>query len=72
MTGDEAAHVVTAAIDASILSEQPYLRVLHGKGTGVVRERVQAIARSDRRIKAHGFAPPNQGGTGVTLVEFGA
>ncbi|MDZ4864086.1 MAG: Smr/MutS family protein [Gemmatimonadota bacterium] len=72
MTGDEAAHVVTAAIDAAILSEQPYLRVIHGKGTGVVRERVQAIARSDRRITAHGFAPPNQGGTGVTLVEFGA
>ncbi len=72
MTGDEAAHVVIAAIDAAILSEQPYLRVIHGKGTGVVRERVQAIARSDRRIKAHGFAPPNQGGAGVTLVEFGA
>ena len=72
MTGDEAAQVVIAAIDAAILSEQPYLRVIHGKGTGVIRERVQEIARRDRRIKSHGFAPPNQGGAGVTLVEFGA
>ena len=71
MTGDEAAQVVIAAIDAAILSEQPYLRVIHGKGTGVVRERVQEIARRDRRIKSHGFAPSNQGGAGVTLVEFG-
>ncbi|MEO8636900.1 MAG: Smr/MutS family protein [Gemmatimonadales bacterium] len=72
MTGDEAAQVIVAAIDAAILSEQPYLRVIHGKGTGVVRERVQEIARRDRRIKSHSFAPPNQGGAGVTLVEFGA
>jgi DNA mismatch repair protein MutS2 len=55
-----------------VLAEQPYLRIIHGKGTGVVRERVQQVVRGDRRVKAHGFAPANQGGTGVTLVEFGS
>jgi DNA mismatch repair protein MutS2 len=72
MTGDEAEQVVIGAIDAAVLSEQPYLRIIHGKGTGVVRERVQQVVRSDRRIKSHGFAPANQGGSGVTLVEFSA
>jgi dsDNA-specific endonuclease/ATPase MutS2 len=39
-------------------------------GTGVVRERVRRIAAQDRRIKSFDFAPRNQGGTGVTIVEF--
>jgi dsDNA-specific endonuclease/ATPase MutS2 len=39
-------------------------------GTGVVRERVQRVVARDRRISRYGFAPRNQGGTGVTVVEF--
>jgi DNA mismatch repair protein MutS2 len=70
LTGDEAEQTVVAALDAAILAEQPYLRIIHGKGTGVVRDRVQQIVRRDRRVRSHGFAPANQGGTGVTLVEF--
>ena len=72
LTGDEAEQVVVSALDAAVLAEQPYLRIIHGKGTGVVRERVQQVVRGDRRVKSHGFAPSNQGGTGVTLVEFGS
>lgn len=70
MTGDEAEQTVVAAIDAAVLAEQPYLRIIHGKGTGVVRERVQRVLGKDRRVKSHGFAPSNQGGTGVTVAEF--
>jgi DNA mismatch repair protein MutS2 len=72
LTGDEAEQVMVSALDAAVLAEQPYLRIIHGKGTGVVRERVQQVVRGDRRVKSHGFAPSNQGGTGVTLVEFGS
>ena len=70
LTGDEAEQTVLAALDAAILAEQPYLRIIHGKGTGVVRDRVQQVVRRDRRVKSHNFAPANQGGTGVTMVEF--
>jgi DNA mismatch repair protein MutS2 len=70
MTGDEAEQTVVAAIDAAVLAEQPYLRIIHGKGTGVVRERVQKVLGRDRRVKTHAFAPSNQGGTGVTVAEF--
>ncbi len=72
LSGDEAEHAVVAAIDAAVLAEQPYLRVIHGKGTGAVRERVQRVAKGDRRVQAHAFAPANQGGTGVTILEFGS
>ncbi len=70
LTGDEAEQSVLAALDAAVLAEQPYLRIIHGKGTGVVRERVHQVVRRDRRVKRHAFAPSNQGGSGVTVVEF--
>ena len=70
MTGDEAEMATVAAVDAAVLAEQPFLRIIHGMGTGVVRERVRRVVSADRRVARFGFAPRNQGGTGVTIVEF--
>jgi DNA mismatch repair protein MutS2 len=70
MTGDEAESATIAAVDAAVLAEQPYLRIIHGMGTGVVRERVRRVVSTDRRVKSFAFAPRNLGGTGVTIVEF--
>lgn len=72
MTGDEAEQATIAAVDAAVLAEAPYLRIIHGMGTGVVRERVRQVVSRDRRIARFAFAPRNQGGTGVTIVEFSA
>jgi DNA mismatch repair protein MutS2 len=72
LTGDEAEMATMAAVDAAVLAEQPFLRIIHGMGTGVVRERVRRVVASDRRVAKFGFAPRNQGGTGVTIVEFTA
>jgi len=70
LTGDEAEAAVNAAIDAAILAENPYLRIIHGKGTGALRERVRQITTGDRRVARSSLAPANQGGSGVTIVEF--
>jgi DNA mismatch repair protein MutS2 len=70
MTGDEAETATVAAVDAAVLAEQPFLRIIHGMGTGVVRERVRRVVSQDRRVSRYAFAPRNQGGTGVTIVEF--
>jgi DNA mismatch repair protein MutS2 len=72
MTGDEAEMATVAAVDAAVLAEQPFLRIIHGMGTGVVRDRVQRVVAKDRRVSRYAFAPRNQGGTGVTIVEFSA
>jgi len=72
MTGDEAESATVAAVDAAVLAEHPYLRIIHGMGTGVLRERVHRVVKADRRVARFGFAPRNQGGTGVTIVEFSA
>jgi DNA mismatch repair protein MutS2 len=72
MSGDEAEQATIAAVDAAVLAEHPYLRIIHGMGTGVLRERVRRVVSGDRRVRRFDFAPRNQGGTGVTVVEFGA
>jgi DNA mismatch repair protein MutS2 len=70
MTGDEAEAATIAAVDAAVLAEHPFLRIIHGMGTGVVRERVHRVVRGDRRISRWALAPREQGGSGVTIVEF--
>jgi DNA mismatch repair protein MutS2 len=72
MRGDEAEAVTLAALDAAVLADQPFLRIIHGMGTGVVRESVRRVLAADRRVRKFEFAPRNQGGTGVTIAEFGA
>jgi len=69
---DEAEPVLVKALDDAVLADLPYLRVIHGKGTGAVRQRVHEILAADGRVKRLGFAPANQGGHGVTVVEFKA
>jgi len=68
----EAEPLLVKALDDAILSDLPSLRVIHGKGTGALRQLVHEILSADPRVKRFGFAPPNQGGHGVTLVEFRA
>ncbi len=70
MRAEEAAAVTVAALDAAIMAEHPALRIIHGMGTGAVRDRVRQVLKSDRRIARFDFAPRNQGGTGVTVAEF--
>lgn len=70
LRADEAESATLAALDAATLAENPHLRIIHGMGTGAVRDRVQQVLRGDRRVAQFGFAPSSQGGTGVTIVEF--
>lgn len=72
LNGDEAETTTVAALDAAVLSEQPFLRIIHGMGTGVVRDRVREVLKRDRRVVKFEFAPRNQGGVGVTIAEFTA
>jgi DNA mismatch repair protein MutS2 len=70
LTVEEAEPLLQRAIDDAVLADLPYLRIIHGKGTGVLRDFVQATLKRDRRVKRFALAPPNQGGHGVTVAEF--
>src|SRR5438034_1120443 len=69
---DEAEPVLVKALDDAVAADLPYLRVIHGKGTGAVRKLVHDLLSADSRVQRFGFAPANQGGHGVTIVEFTA
>jgi DNA mismatch repair protein MutS2 len=70
MTADEARDAVDRAIDGAVLADLPSVRVIHGKGTGVLRTAVDEQVRRDPRVAGHRLAPPREGGTGVTIVEL--
>ena len=72
LRADEAEARLVKALDDAVLADLPFLRVIHGKGTGALRQLVHDILSADTRVERFGFAPPNQGGHGVTIVEFTA
>jgi DNA mismatch repair protein MutS2 len=53
-----------------VLADLPVVRIIHGKGTGVLRRVVDEVLRADRRVTAHRLAPPREGGAGVTVAEL--
>ena len=48
------------------------VRIVHGKGTGQLRERVHSILRRIPGVASFGLAPEGMGGWGATVVELKA
>jgi DNA mismatch repair protein MutS2 len=67
---DEALAELTPAIDAAIRADLPMLRIVHGKGTGALRQVVAETLKSDPRVKAFRAGTITEGGTGVTVAEL--
>jgi DNA mismatch repair protein MutS2 len=70
MTVSEALREVEAYLDQLLRADIRSAGILHGKGTGALRDAVRAYLGSCSFVKSYGFAPPNQGGEGVTVFEL--
>ncbi|WP_066258028.1 endonuclease MutS2 [Neobacillus drentensis] len=57
-------------IDDALLSSYPRVSIIHGKGTGVLRQGVQEYLKNHRQVKKIRFGEAGEGGSGVTIVEF--
>lgn len=57
-------------IDDALLAGYPRVSIIHGKGTGALRTGVQNYLKKHRQVKSFHFGSANEGGTGVTVVEF--
>lgn len=57
-------------IDDALLSSYPRVSIIHGKGTGALRQGVQEYLRNHRSVKNIRFGEAGEGGSGVTIVEF--
>jgi DNA mismatch repair protein MutS2 len=61
---------VLQSLDAAIRADLKSVRLIHGKGTGALRERVTEMLRKDTRVKAFRLGAWNEGGAGVTVAEL--
>ncbi len=66
----EVEDIVMHAVDAAIRADLKTLRIIHGKGTGALRERVSEMLRKESRVTNFRLGAWNEGGAGVTVVEF--
>ena len=71
MRVDEIDAVLMQAVDAAIRADFRSLRIIHGKGTGALRAHVAELLQKDTRIVNQRLGAWNEGGTGVTVAEFG-
>ena len=56
----------SACVDAGIFS----VRIVHGKGRGILKKRVQGLLKKNPRVESFRNAPLQAGGWGATLVEL--
>ncbi|MFY9526786.1 MAG: endonuclease MutS2 [Limnochordia bacterium] len=69
-TVEEGLALVDKYLDDVVLSSLSRVRIIHGKGTGVLGEAVQRYLGSHPHVRDAYYAAPNQGGHGVTVVEM--
>jgi DNA mismatch repair protein MutS2 len=67
---EEALSEVDQYLDAAILANYPQVTIVHGKGTGALRQGIIEYLKNHRSVKSYEFAPNNQGGNGATIVKF--
>ncbi|MHC5268186.1 endonuclease MutS2 [Enterococcus sp. LJL98] len=67
---EEALAEVDQYIDSALLANYPQVTIVHGKGTGVLRQGIVDYLKNHRNVKQFEFAPGNQGGNGATIVTF--
>ncbi len=69
-TVDEALSELDKYLDDAYLAHLPSVRVVHGKGTGALRNAVHNYLRKNRVVKSYRLGEYGEGDAGVTIVEF--
>lgn len=67
---EEAMSELDAFIDQALLNNMAQVDIIHGIGTGVIREGVTKYLQRNKHVKTFGYAPQNAGGSGATIVTF--
>ena len=57
-------------LPACISSDIFSVRIIHGKGKGILKKRVHGLLKKHPLVKSFKNAPPEAGGWGATLVEL--
>lgn len=72
LTVEEAWELVTKYLDDAVLAGLSHVRLIHGKGTGALRQGLRERLESHPGVAEYGYAAPAEGGDGVTIVRLEA
>ncbi|MDC3412588.1 endonuclease MutS2 [Aquibacillus sp. 3ASR75-11] len=67
---EDAIHRLEKYVDDALLAGYPRVSIIHGKGTGALRTGVKEFAKKHRQIASYHDGGMNEGGNGVTVLEF--
>jgi DNA mismatch repair protein MutS2 len=70
LRAEEVPSALLPALDAALQAELPSLRIIHGKGTGALRQVVGELLRGEPRVRSFRPGEQGEGGTGVTVAEL--
>lgn len=65
---DEALEQVEKFLDDALLAGHKVVRIIHGKGTGRLRQAIHDYLRTHPQVRSFELAPLNEGGEGVTIA----
>lgn len=65
---EEAQKMLDDYLDQALLANLHQITIVHGIGTGVIREMVREYLQRSRHVKSYTYAPQNAGGSGATIV----
>lgn len=57
-------------LEKAYMAGMPFVRIIHGKGTGVLRQEVRAALKGHEYVAAFEEGHPNEGGDGVTVAKI--
>lgn len=72
LTVMDAQEQVDKYLDHAILAGAPFVRIIHGKGTGALRRAITEQLAHDPRVAQYRLGGAGEGGDGVTVVAFDA
>ncbi|HVM31921.1 MAG TPA: Smr/MutS family protein [bacterium] len=67
---DQALPLMDKFLDDALLVDLPFVRIIHGKGTGALKEAIHRHLPQQHPNVEFGLAEPTQGGAGVTVIRF--
>jgi DNA mismatch repair protein MutS2 len=67
-TVDEAVDIADKFLDDAFLAQANMIRIVHGMGTGALRQAISELLSAHPHVSHFEAAPQNEGGRGVTLV----